>query len=28
VVTACGLQPEPGDRRAIPNMLRGVLEEL
>jgi hypothetical protein len=28
VVRACGLQPEPDDRRAIPNMLRGLLEEL
>ena len=28
VVRACGLQPDPADRRAIPNMLRGVLEEL
>jgi Phosphotransferase enzyme family len=25
VVTMCGLQPEPDDRRAIPNMLREVL---
>jgi Phosphotransferase enzyme family len=28
VVTACGLQPEPDDRRAIPNMLREVLAEV
>jgi hypothetical protein len=28
VVTACGLEPEPDDRRAIPNMLREVLAEV
>jgi Phosphotransferase enzyme family len=28
VVTGCGLRPEPDDPRAIPNMLREVLEEL
>jgi aminoglycoside phosphotransferase (APT) family kinase protein len=28
VVTMCGLQPEPDDRRAIPNMLREVLAEI
>lgn len=28
VVTSCGLEPEPEDWRAIPNMLRRLLEEL
>jgi len=28
VVRGCGLQPAPDDRRAIPNMLRGLLEEV
>lgn len=28
VVTACGLQPDPDDWRAIPNMLRRLLDEL
>ena len=28
VVRACGLQPEPDDWRAIPNMLRRLLDEL
>ena len=28
VVTACGLEPDPDDRRAIPNMLRDLLREI
>jgi Phosphotransferase enzyme family len=28
VITGCGLEPEPDDRRAIPNMLREVLAEV
>jgi hypothetical protein len=28
VVTACGLEPDPDDRRAIPQMLRAVLREI